>query len=187
MLIGLCGKKQAGKSTITDYLVSKGWVEISFAYPLKEIIGRELFGFNDEQLYGPEEVKEAVVPEWNMSPRKVLQIVGTDMFRKYIREDFWVYLAKKRVIELQMKNPNINIVISDCRFPNELDMIKDLDGTVIRVIRPDKEHVDSHESENALNDYIVDFEIEAKSGDIKGLKFAIDEYIEELRKIHYAI
>ena len=51
-IIGLCGKKQSGKSTVTNFLKnSYGFYEISFAYPLKEIIGRELFGLNDDQLY----------------------------------------------------------------------------------------------------------------------------------------
>ena len=187
MILGLCGKKQSGKSTVTNYLLSKGWVEISFAYPLKEIIGRELFGFTDDQLYGPEPIKEAVVSEWGLSPRQVLQIVGTDMFRKYIREDFWVYLAKKRILEIQRKNPNINIIVSDCRFPNEMEMIKRLVGNTIRIIRSDKEHTDAHESETALDNYVVDYEIHAKSGDIKGLKLAIDEYIEYLMRTFYAI
>lgn len=171
MLIGLCGKKQSGKSTVAKHLNSIGFIEISFSYPLKEIIGRQLFGLNDDQLYGSEEAKEAIIPDWDMSARIILQLVGTECFRKVIRDDFWVVLGKRRLIELQhARGQRMNdVVISDCRFPNEMEAIKSLGGLTIRIVREGQVSTDPHPSENSLNDYVTDYTITAKSGDIQGL------------------
>ena len=75
MIISLSGKKRAGKSITASHLVSKGWVEVSWAYPLKEIIGRELFGLSTNQMYGTAKDKESLIEEWGMSARQILQIV----------------------------------------------------------------------------------------------------------------
>lgn len=175
MIIGLTGKKRSGKSTISEFLVSKGFHEVSFAYPLKEIIGRELFGLNDDQLYGPEEAREAVIPDWGYSPRQILQLVGTECFRKVIRDDFWVVLGRRRLMELANKGKDV--VISDCRFPNEMEAIKSIGGITVRVIREGQISIDTHPSETSLDDYKTDHEITAKSGDIQSLKNQMDEIV----------
>ena len=175
MIIGLCGKKQSGKSTVAKYLLEAGFQELSWAYPLKEIVGRQLFGLNDDQLYGSEAAKEAVIPDWGYSPRQILQLVGTECFRKVIRDDFWVVFGKRRLIKLAGSRKSV--VISDCRFPNEMEAIKSVGGITVRVIREGQVSVDNHPSENSLNDYVTDSVITAASGDIEGLKKQIDEVI----------
>lgn len=175
MIVGLCGKKQSGKSTVARFLGEQGFVELSWAYPLKEIVGRQLFGLNDDQLYGSEEAKEAIIPDWGYSARQILQLVGTECFRKVIRDDFWVVLGRRRLAELSQKGTNI--VISDCRFPNEMEAIKSLGGFTIRVVREGQISTDTHPSENSLNDYVTDFTITAKSGDIKTLERVIGNIV----------
>lgn len=175
MIIGLCGKKQSGKSTVAKHLLDRGFHELSWAYPLKEIIGRELFGLNDDQLYGSEAAKEAIIPDWGYSPRQILQLVGTECFRKVIRDDFWVVLGKRRLIELSKSRKAV--VISDCRFPNEMEAIKSVGGVTVRVVREGQVSVDSHPSENSLNDYKTDFVVSAASGNIASLKKQIDDII----------
>jgi len=175
IIVGLCGNKQSGKSTVAQHLVSLGFYEISWAYPLKEIIGRELFGLKEHQLYGSEEEKEAIIPDWGLSARQILQLTGTECFRKVIRDDFWVVIGKRRLIELFDRGKNI--VISDCRFPNEMEAIKSLGGYSVRIVRRGQISTDPHPSENSLNDYITDHTIIASSGDIKELKGEIEKFI----------
>ena len=179
MIIGLAGKKQSGKSSVATYLIeTHGFVDYSWAFPIKEIIGKQIFGLTDEQMYGPESIKEKTLKEWGMSPRKILQLIGTDMFRRLIREDMWVYLGLKNITKLQAAG--YNIVIPDCRFPNELKAVKDLGGEVGRVIRIGQESEDAHESETALDLYEDwDVEFSAVLGDLPGLYFQADCYLAE--------
>jgi hypothetical protein len=66
-----------------------------------------------------------------LTPRFVLQYIGTDLFRKYFHTDIWV-----AVIERQL-NMYPNVVITDCRFPNEIDILKSYNAQLIKIIRGD--------------------------------------------------
>lgn len=164
-IIGFLGRARSGKDTAADYLVEHhGYTKISFATPIKEIC-KILFGFNDEQLYG--EHKEDDDPNWKVSPRRVMQFIGTDMFRKNmsellpdIGENFWVHCAKVKFQKEIEKNSNFKCVISDVRFQNEIEMINDLGGIVIKLQRDAADNRDSkyteHESEKNI-DKLIDF------------------------------
>jgi hypothetical protein len=167
-IIGFTGNKQNGKSTVTQYIVEKyDAVELSFAGPLKDGC-RELFGFNDEQLYG--NLKEVVDPFWNVTPREILQFVGTDLIRKQmskiipdIGESFWIKCLENKVKKELAKNPNVTIIISDIRFPNEMESVKKMGGLVIRVTRPEFNNKNNefsmHESEKLIATMQVDAEL----------------------------
>jgi hypothetical protein len=186
MIISLSGKKRSGKGTIADHLKRHGWLEVSWAEPLKEIIGRGLFGLNDAQMYGDTESKEAIIPEWNMSAREILQKVGTDMFRQHICDDFWVRIGIRNIKKCLAQNPNINIVISDTRFPNEANAIKELGGYLIWVHRDNNPHAnDRHPSETALDDYRGWNKIvSADDGDLESLKAQTDWFISRMNKLY---
>lgn len=183
MLIGLSGKKQHGKSTVAKYLVDNhNFREVSWAMPLKEIIGKQLFGFTSEQLYNDVE-KEKVDLFWEATPRHILQVVGTDCFRQHIQDDFWIKLGVRRIKEIQEYDPTMNVVVSDCRFLNEVRAIHELDGKVIRVIRTDLVSTDEHPSEVDL-DYYSKFDavFKAKSGEIDVLKMCSDKILKSWEK-----
>jgi len=165
MIIGVCGKKYHGKNTVSDYIVKKyGFKEISFSEPLKEIC-RILFGFNEQQLFGNK--KEDIDAKWGISPRKAFQFIGTDVCRKYISnlipdigDTFWIKCIMVRINEILKINPNENIVISDVRFQNEIDLLNEIGGYSIKVIRPSIQMVDEHESEKNIDKLMnVNFEI----------------------------
>jgi hypothetical protein len=151
-LIGIIGRKRSGKDTIGDHLVRKyGFMKYSFATPLKEAC-KAMFGFSDEQLNG--DLKEVVDPEWNVTPRLVMQYFGTELMRKGIGkilpevgEDFWVVCFEK----FYLKNMNKKIVVTDVRYPNERDIIKKLGGIVIGVVRPSIQYIDNHISETSVD------------------------------------
>lgn len=151
MLVGFCGKLGSGKSTIANMLAKKYDFEVrSFSEPLKWVC-QDLYNFTDEQLYG--DLKEVVDPRIGKSPREILQWVGTDIFR-LSDPNFWV-----NIFELNYDR-DLNIIVDDVRFPNEVDLIKKLGGIVIKIngnYRNNKER-ESHASEIQELDY--DYEID---------------------------
>ena len=152
MIIGLGFKARAGKDTVATHLVNNYlFTQESFAFPLKEFIGRQICGFNDKQLYGA--WKETIDQEWGRTPRQMLQLIGTDALRKVVHDDFWV-IPMKRKLKEHIRN-NKNVVISDVRFLNEISLIKELGGIVIKIERhnPDKITGEKHESEFELENY----------------------------------
>jgi hypothetical protein len=71
----------------------------------------------------------------NLTPRWVLQYWGTEVARKSFHDNIWI-----ASLENKLRNSKDDIVISDCRFPNEIKSIKDAGGIVVRVSRgPDPE------------------------------------------------
>lgn len=165
-IIGITGKKSNGKDTLGDYLVSRyRYKRIGFADALKEAC-RQIFNFTDEQLYGLE--KETTDPFWGITPRKVLQFVGTDLFREqiekiipHIGKDIWVETVKQKICNELSKDKTAKFVVTDVRFPNEVDMVRELGGIIIRVKRESvNKKIDEHPSEKEIDNLDVTFELE---------------------------
>jgi hypothetical protein len=158
-VIGIAGKKFSGKDTLGHFFVQNyGYEQIAYADPLKEI--GSIFGFTDEQLYGSK--KEELDEFWQVTPRKFLQFVGTDMFRDNSNKispnmgiNTWTNIVKKRIQE----NPDKCFVITDVRFPNEADLVKQLGGIIIKLKR-NTDHNDDHASESLIELLPSDFEFE---------------------------
>ena len=141
MIIGVCGFIGSGKDTIADYLVNfHEFRRESFANSLKDAVA-QVFGWDRTMLEGrtkqAREWREQVDPWWaqrlnmpNLTPRWILQYWGTEVCRKAFHDDIWI-----AALENKLRNSTDNIVISDCRFPNEIKSIKDAGGIVIRVKR----------------------------------------------------
>jgi dephospho-CoA kinase len=188
MLIGLFGQKRVGKDTIADYLSEKyGYKQMAMATQLKEAC-TVIFGFSYEQLYG--DLKEVVDERFDITPRRAMQYLGTDVFRKHIKsiipnigENFWVNRVEDKIKQLRSENPTINIVVSDIRCANELDMISRLGGIIIKIERPNLHLLyepDMHESEaGILNITGYDYSV-INDGSIEELHRKIDDILEEL-------
>jgi ABC-type oligopeptide transport system ATPase subunit len=157
-LIGLAGLSGSGKDTIADYLVkTKGYTKISFAETLKDVTSI-LFGWDRDLLEGTttksRKFRDQVDPFWaecfedpNLTPRKVLQGLG-DVLRSY-HKDIFVNSVSKKVSEAIKTS---NVVISDCRFLNEFELITDLGGVLYEISRPETIKMD-HPSETGLSEY----------------------------------
>jgi len=192
LIIGFSGKKRVGKDTAADIAVENhNFEKGSFAAPIKTV-AREVFLLNDQQLYG--DLKEVEDPHWGMSPREIMQKVGTDFARTVYHEDLWIDNFKKRM----EKTDKDRIVISDVRFPNEVYAIQALGGLVIRIRRPGVEpYVNSvlrwacqtfpslsdylgtkyHQSETALDNFDdFDLTIVNDSG-LEDFKFVVNKII----------
>lgn len=141
MIIGLCGRIGSGKGTAADLLVSEhGFAKTSFADSLKDGVSA-MFGWPRHLLEGDttesREWREQIDEFWTretgrtITPRLVLQEVGTDCMREGFYDGVWISLLKKRIQE----SPDTDWVISDVRFANEVDAVRELSGNVFEVLR----------------------------------------------------
>lgn len=140
-IIGICGFIGSGKDTAADYLVNfHEFRRDSFAATLKDAVAA-VFGWDRELLEGrtkqAREWREQVDPWWaerlnmpELTPRLVLQLWGTEVCRRSFHDDIWI-----ASLESRLRNSKDSIVISDCRFPNEIRAIKEAGGKVIWVQR----------------------------------------------------
>jgi len=141
MIIGICGFIGSGKDTVADYLVNfHEFRRESFANTLKDAVAA-VFGWDRTLLEGrtkeAREWREQVDPWWaerlampTLTPRWVLQYWGTEVCRKSFHDDIWI-----ASLENKLRNSKDNVVISDCRFPNEIQSIRDAGGKIIWVQR----------------------------------------------------
>lgn len=141
MIIGICGFIGSGKDTIADYLVNfHEFRRESFASTLKDAVS-SVFGWDRTLLEGrtkeAREWREQVDPWWaerlampTLTPRWVLQYWGTEVCRKAFHDDIWI-----ASLENKLRNSKDHVVISDCRFPNEIASIKNAGGQIIWVRR----------------------------------------------------
>jgi len=141
MIVGIAGFIGSGKDTIADYLITfKGFKRMSYAGPLKDAVA-SIFNWDRELLEGTtkysREWRDTVDPWWaerldikHLTPRWVLQQWGTEVGRRAFHDDIWI-----ASIENQLRTAKDDIVISDCRFPNELKSIKKMKGITIRIHR----------------------------------------------------
>nr|QBK88435.1 MAG: uncharacterized protein LCMiAC01_01120 [Mimivirus LCMiAC01] len=185
-LIGFLAQKYHGKDTAADYLIMKyHYIKLAFAKPIKDIL-KILFGFSDEQLYGKE--KEKKDKYWKVSPRQMMEYFGTDICRQdmsnivpNIGSNFWVHSLKHKYLTLKKQNPNIRIVISDVRFQNEVDLIHDLGGIVVKLYRPSYDNKCSHIAERGVKNIDnFDFLI-INNGTKDDLYNKLDKYIENIK------
>jgi len=149
-IIGIGGKARSGKDTVGRFLIKRhGFRQTAFAESLKEAC-KAIFHLGDEHLYGA--LKETRHEFWKTTPRDILQRVGTEALRRGFDEQVWIKSVEYRI----KKNPNVSWVITDVRFPNEADVIKQWGGKVYLVTRPGIETAiatNQHASETSLDGY----------------------------------
>jgi len=209
-IIGLMGNSGVGKDTMANHLVSKyGFVKIAFADPFKRVV-KDIYDFSENVLWGPAEGKnvgDARYPRPDgtlLSPRIAMQTIGSEWGRNCYPETWTKYLerATRQILDGASYTPirgiyhepgkqpsYAGIIISDCRFQNELDVVRRLQGYVVRLKRANVTEskskqlgIGSHDSEMeqlTIPDSDLDFVIEVPEG-IPNFHVAIDEFIKKL-------
>ncbi|RKR79189.1 deoxynucleotide monophosphate kinase family protein [Marinobacter nauticus] len=150
-LIGIAGKARSGKDTVAAYLVKKhGLLKYSFADPMKAGI-KEMFGLTEQHVNG--DLKEIVIPWLGVSPRRLMQTLGTEWGREMIRPDLWVMLAQRQWDQIRQPTAdtfNGGMIVPDIRFEEEAAFIRRNGGLVIHMFRDDLQLVEAHKSESGV-------------------------------------
>lgn len=196
--LGNKGSVGAGKDTVADILVARhGFVKLALADEMKRIC-RNLWGFSENQLWGPSSERSKPgstlqdSQDLTLTPRVALQQLGTEVARA-IDPDVWVRFTirtAKRILEgghydrlygvggciRQEDSPPVNgVVISDVRFPNEVAAIQRNGGKVWRKKRQFSV-LSSHASETALSDRPDShFDVVLPDASLSHLKLVIDD------------
>lgn len=167
MIIGIAGAKRSGKTTLAELLARRyGLAHISFAAPIRAFVA-DLLGGTLEQL---EEHKESPVA-WldGVTPRHMMQTLGTEWGRDIVHSELWVRAAMRRA-EIMGR-----VVISDVRFPNEAEAIRERGGIILRVHRgASAASGDAHRSEMPLPDHLVHAELRNDGSVVDLLALAVD-------------
>lgn len=179
------GKAQSGKNYIARELNKaltsehKTVLELSFAYKLKSFIST-LFDMPIEDV-DKWKLNEQPFTANGTTMREILQRFGTDIMRKHVDKDYWIKFVATRIV-----NTDYNYyLITDYRFPNELDVIDyiklydlynltDYNVKVVKVINNSTIKSSRHESE-LLTD-VIDADIVIDNTDHK-YKFNIKDFI----------
>lgn len=178
-LIAITALRGSGKDTTADYIVKNylNWEKDSFAGTLKDAVSA-IFGLDRKMLAG-ETAEDRAIREkpdeywseklgYEVTPRMLLQKIGTDILRDYFDKNIWI-----NSLEHKLMNTDKNVIVTDCRFKNEIDVLKELGAIFIRIQRP------------PLPKW---FEKVEEIGKLyyKGARFLVDPYqqIDELQNIH---
>ena len=164
-LIGLMGKKRTGKDTFANVLVEKhGYERVALADPLRDaaLALDPIMGTFPLNVNGIVRVREwrlsDVIDElgWEKAKdyvpevRRTLQRLGTESIRS-LDDEFWIRTAFARIDALRAEGKPV--VVTDVRYPNEADAIRDAGGYLARIVRDLPEDGDAHASEKSLDDY----------------------------------
>lgn len=171
MLIGITGRKQAGKDTLAARLTAAhGFTPVAFADPM-----RDMALALDPLVDGHYRLSELVKAQgWDVAKescyevRRTLQRLGTEAGRGVLGESVWVDAAMRRVDAIDG-----SVVVTDVRFPNEADAIREAGGIIVRVTRPGQVLGDTHPSETSMDGYPVHVEV-TNDGTIEQLWAAAD-------------
>lgn len=148
MIIGICGFISSGKDTTAEYLVKNhNFIKLSFANAVKDALS-SIFSWNREYLEGatPESrIWRETIDSWwatrlnipNFSPRWAMQNFATNIMRKHLHNDIWIACIERKILLLLESNINQNIIITDCRFPNEIKFLKNLGAKIWWIRRAD--------------------------------------------------
>ena len=201
MIIGINGKIGSGKDTvgkIIQYLrchntgeitiqdvmsnpEHEWWLEEQSKFEIKKFAGKLkevaslLTGIDIEDFEDQEFKKLYMSPEWGMTYREFLQKLGTEAMREGLHTNVWVnaLFADYKPPKMSQYNPS-NWIITDMRFPNELEAVEERKGITIRVVRSGTA-VGTHPSETALDDAYFDHVI-SNNG-------TIEDLVEKVRQI----
>jgi hypothetical protein len=142
-LIGLHGKARSGKDTVGQMLKERHKILlVSFAGPIKDGL-RAMLGLQEEHISGS--LKEVPLGWLPQSPRQLMQSLGTEWGRDCVSADLWLLRAQQSVKEAHRLG--YHVVITDVRFENEADYIRQAGGEMWHIHRDAAHAVAGHISE----------------------------------------
>lgn len=175
MIIAFSGHANSGKDTAAQFVrtIDNRYEVMSFARKLKQMAAI-LTGWEDQF---SREGKAHFLPQWGMTAGEIQQKLGTDAVRYGIRDDAWI------IALMQDYAPDKYWVITDMRFPNELQAVRKAGGFVIRIerdVQDDCGRNSKHPSETSLDnwkdwDFVID-----NNRDMNNLFLEVKAIMEEI-------
>jgi hypothetical protein len=142
-VIGLHGRARAGKDTVANFILAqRGGYIYSFADPIRAMLLP--LGIDMRDPYWQAH-KEQVIPALGVSPRRLMQTLGTEWGRDLVHPDLWLILAKQRLL-----NFGPGMIVADVRFENEAEWVRSQGGRVIHIERSNAPTVEAHSSEQGI-------------------------------------
>lgn len=142
-IIGIAGPARSGKDTLANMIISiQGGYRYSFADPIREML--KPLGIDMDTEYWQAH-KEDPIPVLDVTPRRMMQTLGTEWGREHIHPNIWLVMAAQARM-----NHGPGMIIPDVRFDNEAEWVRRNKGRVIHIKRDDAPAVESHASENGV-------------------------------------
>jgi len=178
LLLGITGPAGVGKDTVGQILNARfGMMRHAFADPIREGLGAMLE--IDHTRFG-REVKELPISWLGVSPRRLMQTLGTEWGRQLVHPDLWVMLAERKLEAIMDHENHPGAVFTDVRFRNEAEMITRLGGLVIRVDRPGAPPVHDHVSELGFDSGLIHYSL-VNDGTLRDLERQVINLVASLR------
>lgn len=208
LIFGFCGRKRSGKGVLSNIVKEtyNGKI-LSAANYLKniccEILKIDLNRLNtikddgttfsiypDNDWYGiingatgidKDIIKETIGNIEFTNVRQMLQVIGTDLIRKYYPQ--WHVDCLVKDIK-QCISEDITVAVDDVRFPNEKKAIEDLGGTCYFIVRNNMKDISNHESETSLTWDMFDYDkIIINYSSLEGLKCKFRIFLSEKHRL----
>lgn len=181
MIIGISGKIGSGKDTVAGIIIDNKpkYTRKAFGDKLKKAVA--LLTGAPENLMYTQEGKEVYLSGWDMTVGQFQQKLGTEAMRDVIHKDGWVLALMSDYIE------DYNWIISDVRFKNEAEAIREKGGLLIRVngdpakVRANSTRDMTHQSEVDLDDWEDWDAVIENNGTLLELQNKIKKLINDLR------
>lgn len=193
MIIGICGFIGSGKDTAADFLVNlHNFKRESFAATLKDAVS-DIFGWDRDMIEGRTQASRdwrEQKDEWwskrlgiDITPRFILQQWGTNVLREHFHDDIWI-----ASLENKLRTAKDNIVITDCRFPNEIKGLKEQGGKIVWIQRGITPHwydiaCKANQGDTKAAQWLKENGIHASESSWAGTKF--DVVIDNNRSLDY--
>jgi hypothetical protein len=143
MLVGIAGTQGRGKEVVANVVARfYGFQRQSIDDPIK-VACRSAFLLSHDQVHNPEALSR-VDPRWGVTPERILEVVGHNLFRQALDEHLpelktggpagmWTHRFR---LWFQEHGKNARIVVPDLRYPNEVALMQELGAVLIRVRGP---------------------------------------------------
>lgn len=148
LIVGLTGAAGSGKDTVaSDMTELHGFTRVAFADAVRDaaLALDPIVDYAKNVLphpWTPIRLSHVVgTLGWDRAKRaseypevrRLLQVIGTEVGREILGANCWVDIAARKIDAL---GPDAKVVITDVRFPNEVDFVRELGGCVTEIIRP---------------------------------------------------
>ncbi len=168
-LIGIAGLARTGKDTVAEFILAAiGGYKYSFADPIRAMLVPLGVDMSDPYWQAR---KEDVIPALGVSPRRMMQTLGTEWGRELIHPDLWLLMAQQRLM-----NHGPGMIIPDIRFENEAAWVRRHGGLVLHISRPNSAEVADHTSEAGVGFHATDAKL-FNTGTLEELQQAVRDLL----------